>query len=150
MLVGLGSIALDTTRTPFKTVIDVLGGSGSYFSLASSFFTEMGLIAVIGDDFPEEYMKLFTSRIDTSGLAVKPGKTFRFDSSFGYDLGARTTNKTELNVFGGWKPEVPDVYLDAKYLYLGILLLRPLRWSCYSPQHFHHIIYLRCESPHHS
>ena len=119
MLVGLGSIALDTTRTPFKTVIDVLGGSGSYFSLASSFFTEMGLIAVIGDDFPEEYMKLFTSRIDTSGLAVKPGKTFRFDSSFGYDLGARTTNKTELNVFGGWKPEVPDVYLDAKYLYLG-------------------------------
>ena len=119
MLVGLGSIALDTTRTPFKTVTEVLGGSGSYFSLTSSLFTETGLIAVIGDDFPEEYRKLFASKIDTKGLEVVKGKTFRFDSTFGFDLGARTTNKTELNVFGSWQPSVPDEYMDADYLYLG-------------------------------
>jgi sugar/nucleoside kinase (ribokinase family) len=119
MLVGLGSIALDTTRTPFKTVTEVLGGSGSYFSLTSSLFTETGLIAVIGDDFPEKYRKLFESKIDTKGLEVDKGKTFRFDSSFGYDLGARTTNKTELNVFGSWQPSIPDEYKDADYLYLG-------------------------------
>lgn len=119
MIVNVGSIALDTTRTPFKTATDVLGGSGAFFSLASSYFTEIGLIAVIGSDFPQQYKTLLEKRIDTKGLEKKQGKTFRFDSSFGYDLGVRTTNKTELNVFGDWTPKVPPEYMDAEYLYLG-------------------------------
>jgi len=119
LLVGLGSIGLDTTRTPFKTVTEVLGGSGSYFSLSSSLFTETGLIGIIGDDFPEQYMEIFKKKINVEGLEIENGKTFRYDSSFGPDLGARTTNKTELNVFGGWNPKVPEYYRDADYLYLG-------------------------------
>ena len=119
LLVGLGSIGLDTTRTPFKTVTEVLGGSGSYFSLSSSLFTETGLIGIIGDDFPKQYMEIFNKKINVEGLEVEKGKTFRYDSSFGPDLGARTTNKTELNVFGGWNPKVPEYYRDADYLYLG-------------------------------
>jgi len=119
LLVGLGSIGLDTTRTPFKTVTEVLGGSGSYFSLSSSLFTETGLIGIIGDDFPKQYMEIFKKKINVEGLEVEKGKTFRYDSSFGYDLGARTTNKTELNVFGGWHPKVPEYYRDADFLYLG-------------------------------
>ncbi|MHA1289739.1 MAG: PfkB family carbohydrate kinase, partial [Candidatus Thorarchaeota archaeon] len=83
MLVGLGSIGLDTTRTPFKTVTEVLGGSGSYFSLSSSLFTETGLIGIIGDDFPKQYMEIFKKKINVEGLEVEKGKTFRYDSSFG-------------------------------------------------------------------
>jgi len=119
LLVNVGSISLDTTRTPFKTVIEVLGGSGTYFSLAASYFTRTGLIGVVGDDFPEEYMELLKSRIDVTGIDVAKGKNFRFDSSFGFDLGSRVTNKTELNVFGEWDPIVPEEYSDAEYLYLG-------------------------------
>ena len=119
MIVNFGSVALDTTRTPFKTAEDVLGGSGTFFGLAASFFHETGLIGVVGEDFPNVYMQLLEDRLDLTGLVVEKGKTFRFDSSFGYDLGTRTTNKTELNVFGRWEPIVPDEYKDAPYLYLG-------------------------------
>jgi sugar/nucleoside kinase (ribokinase family) len=119
MIVTVGSICLDTTRTPFKTAEEVLGGSGCYFSLASSLFTETGLIGVIGTDFPETYRSTLQQRLDLRGLEVKEGRTFRFDSSFGYDLGVRTANKTELNVFGDWDPVVPDEYRDAEYLDLG-------------------------------
>jgi len=119
MIVTVGSICLDTTRTPFKTAEEVLGGSGCYFSLASSFFAETGLIGVIGTDFPEAYRSTLEQHLDLRGLEVKEGRTFRFDSSFGYDLGVRTANKTELNVFGEWAPTVPDEYRDAEYLYLG-------------------------------
>lgn len=119
MIVNFGSVSLDTTRTPFKTVKDVLGGSAAFFGLAASYFHETGLIGVVGEDFPADYMRLLAERLDLSGLAVEKGKTFRFDSSFGYDLGARITNKTELNVFGRWEPTVPDEYKDAEYLYLG-------------------------------
>lgn len=119
MLVNVGSISLDTTRTPFKTVTEVLGGSGTYFSLAAGYFTRTGLIGVVGDDFPGEYMELLMSRIDVTGIDVAKGKNFRFDSSFGFDLGSRVTNKTELNVFGEWAPTVPQEYRDAEYLYLG-------------------------------
>ena len=118
-IVNVGSVSFDTTRTPFKTVSGVLGGSGIYFSLSSSFFEKTGLVAVIGDDFPQRYMELLRQRIDIKGIEVKKGKTFRFDSSFGYDLGARTTNKTELNVFGDWIPKVPEEYRDIDFLYLG-------------------------------
>ena len=119
MIVNFGSVALDTTRTPFKTAEDVLGGSGTFFGLAASFFHETGLIGVVGDDFPNEYMQLLEDRLDLAGLVVEKGKTFRFDSSFGYDLGTRTTIRTDLNVFGRWEPTVPDEYKDAPYLYLG-------------------------------
>jgi len=119
MIVTVGSISLDTTRTPFHTAEEVLGGSGSYFTLASSFFTPTSLIGVIGTDFPPSHMKTLEQRMDTRGLEVKEGRTFRFDSSFGYDLGVRTANKTELNVFGDWTPKVPEEYRAADYLYLG-------------------------------
>jgi len=119
VIVSVGSVSLDTTHTPFRTVREVMGGSGTFFSLASSFFTDTGLIGIVGDDYPREYRKILADRVDLTGLVIEKGKTFRFDSSFGYDLGKRTTNKTELNIFGTWKPKVPEEYKDAEYLYLG-------------------------------
>jgi sugar/nucleoside kinase (ribokinase family) len=119
MIVNLGTVGLDTTETPFKSVSKLVGGSGTYSSIAASFFAESGLIGIVGDDFPEEYMNLFRSKLDLAGLVVEKGKSFHFVSSFGYDLGARTTIATELNVFGGWDPVVPEEYRDAEFLYLG-------------------------------
>ena len=119
LLVNVGSISLDTTRTPFKIATEILGGSGSYFSISASLFTETGLIGVVGSDFPKEHMTILQKRIDLKGLIVEKGRTFRFDSSFGYDLSTRTTNKTELNVFGTWNPTVPEEYRRAEYVYLG-------------------------------
>jgi sugar/nucleoside kinase (ribokinase family) len=119
LIINLGTVGFDTTETPFKNVSKLVGGSGTYSSIAASFFTESGLIGIVGDDFPEEYMALFRDRVDLEGLVVEKGKSFHFVSRFGYDLGARTTIATELNVFGGWDPEVPEEYKDAEFLYLG-------------------------------
>lgn len=119
MILDIGSIALDTTRTPFKTVTDVMGGSATFFGIVASFFAETGMVGVIGDDYPEEYLKILKERLDLTGLVVEKGRTFRFDSQFGYDLGVRTTLKTELNVFGEWSPMIPEEYRDAEYVYIG-------------------------------
>jgi len=119
MIVALGSIALDTTRTPKKTIREVLGGSGTYFSIAASFFQRTGLVGVVGSDFPWKYRKILSENVDITGLQVKHGKTFRYDSSFDKDLNKRRTLKTELNVFEWFNPIVPEEYRDAEYLYLG-------------------------------
>ena len=119
MIVVIGSIALDTTRTPKKTVKEVLGGSGTYFSIAASFFNQIGLVGIIGSDFPNKYWKALDKRADLRGLQVKRGKTFRYDSSFDLSLNKRTTIKTELNVFENFEPTVPNEYRSAEYVYLG-------------------------------
>lgn len=119
MILDIGSISLDTTITPFKTVTEVMGGSATYFGIVASFFAETGLVGVIGDDYPKEYRRILEERLDTTGLAVEEGRSFRFDSQFGYDLGVRTTLKTELNVFGEWSPVIPGEYADAEYVYIG-------------------------------
>ena len=119
MIVAFGSIALDTTRTPKKTVREVLGGSGTYFSIAASFFHQTGLIGIVGSDFPRKYRKILSERVDLTGLQVKKGKTFRYDSRFDKDLNKRTTINTELNVFDGYEPIVPEEYRTADYVYLG-------------------------------
>lgn len=119
MIIAIGSIALDTTRTPFKTVKNVLGGSATYFGLASSFFSRTGIVGVVGNDFPKKYYELLKERLDISGLKIIEGKTFRFDSSFDYDLGKRVTNKTDLNVFEKFDPILPKEYRRAEYVYLG-------------------------------
>ena len=119
MILDIGSISLDTTITPFKTVTEVMGGSATYFGIVASFFAETGLVGVIGDDYPEKYRRILEERLDTTGLVVEEGRSFRFDSQFGYDLGVRTTLKTELNVFGDWNPIIPKEYADAEYVYIG-------------------------------
>lgn len=119
MIVAIGSIALDTTRTPKKTVKEALGGSGTYFSIAASFFHQTGLVGVIGSDFPRKYRRILGEIVDLTGLRVKKGKTFRYDSSFDLDLSKRITIKTELNVFEGFEPIVPEEYKKADYVYLG-------------------------------
>jgi sugar/nucleoside kinase (ribokinase family) len=120
VLTVFGSVALDTTRTPFETKECIMGGAATYASMAASFFTPVSLIGVVGNDFPEAYYNLLKNRMDLKGLSVnKNKKSFFYDSTFDYDLSHRTTNATELNALEDYKPVVPDEYTSTKYLYLA-------------------------------
>ncbi|WP_337861583.1 PfkB family carbohydrate kinase [Nitrososphaera sp.] len=121
VLTVFGTMALDTTRTPFRTEVRILGGAATFASLSACVFTDTSMIAVIGDDMPEENISALKSRgIDTRGIVkVKGGKTFHYDSSFDYNLSNRTTLKTELNVIADFEPVIPDAYARSKYVYLA-------------------------------
>ncbi|MGH7791871.1 MAG: PfkB family carbohydrate kinase, partial [Thermodesulfobacteriota bacterium] len=116
----VGSIALDSIETPFKSVHDVLGGSASYFSLAASLFTDVKVVAVVGEDFPDEYIELFRSKqIGLEGVKRAPGKTFRWHGRYGYDLGDPDTLGTFLNVFEKFDPVIPENYREMEYVFLA-------------------------------
>ena len=110
-LLVVGSVALDTVETPFGGVRDALGGSATYFAYAASFFTRVHLVGVVGEDFPREHVRLLEARgVDTRGLVVAPGRTFRWAGRYGYDLNERVTLDTQLNVFAEFRPRLrPDV-----------------------------------------
>lgn len=121
MLTVFGTVALDTTRTPFRTETRILGGAATFASLSSSMFTQTSIVAVVGSDMPSDHIGAIRSRgIDTRGIVtVQGGKTFHYDSTFDYDLSNRTTNKTELGVVAGFDPVIPEEYAKSDYVYLA-------------------------------
>lgn len=119
MLTVFGSTALDTIRIPNKILKDVLGGAATFAGISASFFVDTGLIAVVGTDFPKKYHKVLQKHLDLQGFVTKKGKTFRYDGSYDKTLSKRTTNKTELNVLGGFKPKVPNQYKKSEFVYLA-------------------------------
>jgi sugar/nucleoside kinase (ribokinase family) len=105
----IGSIAIDNIETPFYKTGDILGGSASYFSLASSFLTDVKIIGVVGDDFDKKHLNVFKGRqINTKGVKMESGKTFRWKGKYGYDMSDPETLMTELGVFSSFKPVVPQ------------------------------------------
>lgn len=119
MLTVFGSTALDTIRTPTKILKNVLGGAATFAGISASFFTDTGLIAVVGTDFPKKYHSILKKYLDLSGLVIQKGKTFRYDGSYDKTLSTRTTNKTELNVLGSFAPVVPEKYRKSQFVYLA-------------------------------
>jgi sugar/nucleoside kinase (ribokinase family) len=116
----IGSVAFDSVETPFGRGDDVLGGSATYFSTSASFFTGVQLVAVVGDDFPEEPKEFLRSRgVDLAGLQTRPGKTFRWKGRYGYDLNEAQTLETHLNVFETFHPQLPESYRKAEYVFLA-------------------------------
>jgi sugar/nucleoside kinase (ribokinase family) len=119
-IVVVGTVAFDTVETPFGRGENVLGGSATYFSTSASFFTDVSLVAVVGEDFPQEHVAFLQSRdINTDGLQRIPGKTFHWTGKYGYDLNEAQTLDTQLNVLMEFKPELPESYRDAEYLFLA-------------------------------
>lgn len=119
-LLVVGSVAFDSVKTPFGQVEEVLGGSATYFSTSASFFTEVSLVAVVGEDFPEEHLRFLRSRkIDLAGLETAPGKTFRWKGEYSYQLNEAHTLDTQLNVFQNFKPKLPKSYQDHQVVFLG-------------------------------
>jgi sugar/nucleoside kinase (ribokinase family) len=119
-LLVVGSVALDSLETPFGRREDVLGGSASYFSACASFFGPTRLVAVVGEDFPEEHVRFLAGRgVDLAGLARRPGRTFRWKGRYEFDLNTAHTLDTQLNVFAEFRPELPSHYRDSEYVFLG-------------------------------
>jgi sugar/nucleoside kinase (ribokinase family) len=119
-IVVVGSVAFDSVETPFGKAEDVLGGSAMYFSAAASFFTDVGLVAVVGEDFLDEHTSRLNQRgIDLRGLKKVPGKTFRWRGRYDYDLNQAHTISTHLNVFNDFDPVIPEAYKKAPIVFLA-------------------------------
>jgi sugar/nucleoside kinase (ribokinase family) len=119
-LLVVGSVALDSVSTPFGKAREVLGGSATYFSYAASFFTNVRLVATVGEDFPAEHIALLKDRgVDTTGLQVSKGRTFRWVGEYGYDLNEAKTLDTQLNVFADFKPMLPGALKKSPFLFLA-------------------------------
>lgn len=117
----VGSMALDSVKTPTGEVVDALGGSADYASVAASFFSPVMIVGVVGDDFPAPHLELLASRgIDTAGVQiVQGGKTFRWSGYYDFDLNIAHTTLTALNVFAEFKPILPPVYRAAEFVFLA-------------------------------
>ncbi len=121
-LVIVGSVAFDTIETSFGRKERIVGGSGTYCSLAASYFTRPRIAAVVGRDFPQSTLRFLRSRrIDLTGLQIKAGKTFHWEGRYESDPNVRTTVKTELNVFKDFRPELPPSYRNAGMVFLANL-----------------------------
>ncbi len=121
-LVIVGSVAFDTIRTPWGDRERIVGGSGTYCSLAASYFTRPRIVGVVGRDFPRKTMALLRARgVDLEGLKVRAGKTFHWEGKYAEDPNVRTTVRTELNVFADFRPVIPARYRDSRIVYLANL-----------------------------
>jgi sugar/nucleoside kinase (ribokinase family) len=119
-LLVVGSIALDTVKTPVEEHSDLLGGSASYAATAASYFSPVKLVGVVGRDFPKSEFDFWKSRkIDTAGVQQVEGKTFRWSGEYAWDMNTRETRSTELNVFERFEPKLPAAYRETDFVLLA-------------------------------
>jgi sugar/nucleoside kinase (ribokinase family) len=116
----VGSVAFDSLKTPFGEREKIIGGSATYFSLSASYFTDVRVVAVVGEDFGPEQEKVLNSRkVDIRGLERASGKTFHWGGEYGENLNEAKTNFTHLNVFESFQPRIPQEYADTDILFLA-------------------------------
>jgi sugar/nucleoside kinase (ribokinase family) len=116
----VGSVAFDTISTPFGRAEEVLGGSAIHFAAAASFFADVRLVAVVGEDFPQDLLAFLRDRsVDLCGLQRVSGKTFRWAGEYGHNLNEAHTLDTQLNVFADFVPTIPEEYRDSEVVFLA-------------------------------
>ena len=119
-ILAIGSIAFDNITTPSGRAENVLGGAATYFSLAASYFTDVRVVGVVGEDFTAEHENVLKKRgVDTRGIEHAKGKTFRWGGRYLDNLNEAKTDFTELNVFENFHPQIPPEYKDSEVLFLG-------------------------------
>ena len=119
-LLVVGAVAFDSVRTPYGEAENILGGAATYLAVTASWFAPVRVVAVVGDDLGEEYLRVFHDRgIDTAGLVRAPGKTFRWSGEYTGDMNEARTLETHLNVFERFSPTLPGSYLDSEFVFLG-------------------------------
>ncbi|HYX68844.1 MAG TPA: PfkB family carbohydrate kinase [Terriglobales bacterium] len=119
-ILAVGSIAFDDITTPFGSKEKMLGGSATYFSLAASYFTEVRVVGVVGEDFALEHEEILLNRgVRTEGIQRAKGKTFHWSGEYGDNLNEAKTRLTELNVFESFQPQIPAGYKESEYLFLA-------------------------------
>jgi len=119
-----GTVAFDAIETPFGKTDKIIGGAATYIALSASYFTkDIGVVAVVGDDFPQDYIDLLRNKnINLDGLQIKKGeKSFFWSGKYFNDLNSRETLITELNVLADFDPLVPESQIAPDYLMLGNL-----------------------------
>jgi len=116
----VGSVALDSVKTPSGVRQEALGGAATYFATAASIFSHVDIVAVVGEDFPKQHLAFLTSKgIGLEGLEQRAGRTFRWTGEYGFDLNEAKTLKTELNVFEAFHPKLPAALRKSEWLFLG-------------------------------
>ena len=116
----VGSVAFDSIETPFGIAGRVVGVAATYFAVAAAHFTDVRMVAVVGEDFTDEQMGIFRGRrIDLTGLQQVPGDTFRWKGKYSEDLNDRESIYTFLNVFEEFQPNLPPVYRTSPFVFLG-------------------------------
>jgi sugar/nucleoside kinase (ribokinase family) len=119
-LLVVGSIALDTVKTPVEEHSNLLGGSGSYAAAAASYFSPVKLVGIVGSDFPDSEFEFWKARnIDSEGVQRVNGKTFRWSGEYSWDLNTRETRSVALNVFENFKPVLPKSYRKTDFVLLA-------------------------------
>jgi sugar/nucleoside kinase (ribokinase family) len=120
-LLVVGSVAIDNVETPQAKRDDLLGGSATHFSYAASFFTDVQLVGVVGEDWPVQHTRLLADRgVDTSGLqSVSGGKTFRWTGRYEPNMNDRVTLETQLNVFAEFDPVLPEKFRRTEFVFLA-------------------------------
>jgi sugar/nucleoside kinase (ribokinase family) len=124
-LLVIGTVAFDNLETPFGKADRVVGGAATYAGLAASRFTpHVSIVSVVGDDFPEEFIRTFARhKINTDGLQIKQEeKSFFWAGRYHNDMNTRDTLDTQLNVLANFDPAVPEHLRGAEYLLLGNLM----------------------------
>jgi sugar/nucleoside kinase (ribokinase family) len=123
-LLIVGSLAFDAIESPFGKTDKILGGAATFIGLAASKFdVDSAVVSIVGEDFPQEYFDLLTSKdIDLTGVEiVKGGKTFFWSGKYHNDMNTRDTLVTELNTLADFNPIVPENYKDSDVVMLGNL-----------------------------
>jgi len=117
----VGSIALDSLETPMGKVPRAQGGSGCYASLSASYFCKPAVVAVIGDDYPEPYLRRLTDRgVNLDGLdIIKGGRSFHWSGFYKGTMNEAITRETDLGVFANFHPRIPERLTNAKFVMLG-------------------------------
>ena len=119
-ILTVGSVALDSVKTPFGEVSRVVAGAATYFSIAASFFTDVRLVGVVGEDFTDAHLSVFDGRrVDLAGLQRVAGETFRWRGEYSVDLNTRETIYTHLNVFEDFKPVIPEMFRTSPFVFLA-------------------------------
>lgn len=119
-ILTVGSVALDSVKTPFGEVSRVVAGAATYFSIAASFFTDVRLVGVVGEDFTDAHLSVFDGRrVDLAGLQRVAGETFRWRGEYSVDLNTRETIYTHLNVFEDFKPVIPETFRTSPFVFLA-------------------------------
>lgn len=119
MLTIFGSMVLDTIHTPTHTYTEVLGGSSTYAALAASHFSETNLIAVAGTDLPKSYIDTLSNIIDTTGIQIRRGKTFRYEARYENNFQDRIDILVEPHISLDYEPSMPEQYKKSEFVYLA-------------------------------
>jgi len=122
-LLVTGSIGIDTVESPAGKIVDALGGSAVYFAYAASFFGEVRMVGVVGEDCPHGFLKPLekNDRIDMAGVEVRKGsRTFRWHGRYhDDDVNERDTMDVELNVLDERGPVIPESFRDSRHVFLA-------------------------------